>query len=220
MKVLALWRYPVKSLQGVSVDELDLGFDGVAGDRRWALLRDGRPLSAKAVPELLLASARADGVEVGITLPDGTETHSTAPDVDEVLGGWLGYPVELERHGRAPWVDDAPVHLLSTASLTTLRGEHPGDWDPRRFRANLLLETDGPGRPEESWVGQEIEVGDVRLEVRMRTVRCAMTTHAQAGLPQDRHVLSTLTRTTDSALGVYAAVMSAGTVRTGDRVLG
>jgi uncharacterized protein len=218
VKVAALWRYPVKSLQGTEVQELELGFAGVAGDRRWALLRDGKPLSAKRVPELLLASARDEDGEVVIILPDGTRTGSTDPDVNAVLGRWLGEPVALVAHTRAPWVDDAPVHLLTTASLDASRAEHAGDWDPRRFRPNVVVDSDGPGRPEESWLGRQVQVGGARLQVRMRTVRCAMTTHPQPGLGGDPQVLATLARVSDTALGVYAAVMSAGTVRTGDRV--
>ena len=37
--VQALYRYPVKSFQGLPVAQLDVGPAGVAGDRRWALCR-------------------------------------------------------------------------------------------------------------------------------------------------------------------------------------
>lgn len=39
------------------------------------------------------------------------------------------------------YIDAVPVLLLTTASLRTGAGLHPdGVWDPRRFRANLLID--------------------------------------------------------------------------------
>jgi uncharacterized protein len=35
VRVLELWRYPVKSLQGERLDEADFGPEGIAGDRQW-----------------------------------------------------------------------------------------------------------------------------------------------------------------------------------------
>src|SRR3712207_7953102 len=88
MRVLELWRYPVKSLQGERLTEAAIDALGIAGDRRWALFdRDtGLGLTARRVPELLFGSARlrGDGQGEGV-LPDGTVTAD-----DEVLSGWLG----------------------------------------------------------------------------------------------------------------------------------
>lgn len=216
--VTALWRYPVKSLQGVRVDELDLRAHGARGDRRWAIVRDGKPLSAKRVPQLLLASVGEVDDDVVITLPDGTQTGSADPDVDALLARWLDAPARLVRHPQAPWVDAAPIHLLTTASLVTMRTEHSGDWDPRRFRPNLLVDVPRRGVIEDAWVGQRMRVGAAHLSVRMRTVRCAMTGHPQPELCEDRNVLSTLARVNDISLGVYADVAVPGVVRVGDGV--
>ena len=40
-RVAQLWRYPVKSMAGESLDEAALSWHGLAGDRRWAFVRDG-----------------------------------------------------------------------------------------------------------------------------------------------------------------------------------
>ena len=37
MRVLELWRYPVKSLQGERLDVAEFGSEGIVGDRQWAL---------------------------------------------------------------------------------------------------------------------------------------------------------------------------------------
>ena len=76
MRVEEIWRYPVKSLQGERLDSCEISDDGVVGDRGWALFdrSTGMGLTARRVPELLLASASlgADG-GVRITAPDGSE---------------------------------------------------------------------------------------------------------------------------------------------------
>src|SRR5215208_5108984 len=50
-----LWRYPVKSMLGTTVDEIFIGERGGLGDRAWALrdVNSGRIASAKKFPRLL-----------------------------------------------------------------------------------------------------------------------------------------------------------------------
>lgn len=36
-EITELWRYPVKSMGGESLDRVDVGPGGVVGDRKWAL---------------------------------------------------------------------------------------------------------------------------------------------------------------------------------------
>jgi uncharacterized protein YcbX len=234
MRVLELWRYPVKSLQGERLTEAAVDALGIAGDRRWALfdLDTGLGLTARRVPELLFASARVredGGVEV--VLPDGTVTSDAG-----VIGGWLGRRVELraadERGDVAPtyetpadedvpdpteWLQwegapgpfhDSPRIRLSLVSTGTL-----GTWDRRRFRANVVL--DGAG--EDGLRGREAELGEVRLRFGLPISRCVMTTRPQpGGIARDTSVLKTIHRERDGLLAVRAAVLTAGTVRTGD----
>ena len=60
MRVLELWRYPVKSLQGERLDSAMVNADGLEGDRRFAIfdVETGFGLTARRAPELLFASAR------------------------------------------------------------------------------------------------------------------------------------------------------------------
>jgi hypothetical protein len=234
MRVLELWRYPVKSLQGERLAEAAIDALGIAGDRRWALFdRDtGLGLTARRVPELLFAASRVrpdGGVEV--VLPDGTVTAD-----DEVLSGWLGRRVELraatEQDDPAPtyeaptddlapdpteWMQwegapgpfhDSPRIRLSLVSTGTI-----GSWDRRRFRANVLLDGEG----EDELLGREADLGGTRLQFGRGIGRCVMTTRPQAGgIARDTSVLKTIHRERDGLLAVRAAVLAAGTVRTGD----
>ena len=108
MRVLELWRYPVKSLQGERLETAEVGPDGVAGDRQWALfdVETGFGLTARRMPDLLFGSARlrADG-SVEVVLPDGTVT-----DDDQVLSGWLGRRVELRQATALAEGDEGPTY--------------------------------------------------------------------------------------------------------------
>jgi uncharacterized protein len=98
--VAVLRRYPVKSMLGEDMDDADVAFTGLAGDRRMAVISrtTGKVASAK-LPRLwrdllTLSAAAVDGA-VKITLPDGKTVWSGDADVDEVLSGVLDQPVTL-----------------------------------------------------------------------------------------------------------------------------
>ena len=87
VQVVELWRFPVKSFQGEQLDAAEIGPDGIVGDRAYAVfdLDTSFGLTARRVPELLLASARLVDGDLVVTLPDGTESTD-----DRVLSDWLG----------------------------------------------------------------------------------------------------------------------------------
>ena len=104
----ALWRFPVKSMQGEQLDAADVSAAGIAGDRAYAVVdrRTGKVASAKhpklwpnllACRAALVGSTRpGDGLPlVRIELADGKAVLSDAPDVDAVLSRFFGRDVEL-----------------------------------------------------------------------------------------------------------------------------
>jgi uncharacterized protein YcbX len=99
LRVIEIWRHPVKSPLGERMEAAELGSEGVAGDRGWALfdLDAGFGPTARRVPELLLAAGRlrADG-SAEVVLPDGTVTRD-----DDVLSAWAGRRVTLRSAGAA-----------------------------------------------------------------------------------------------------------------------
>jgi uncharacterized protein YcbX len=232
VRIAELWRYPVKSLQGERLDEVAVTADGLEGDRQFAIydVESGLGLTGRRVPELLFASARmhADGT-AEITLPDG----SPAGD-DKTLSDWLGRSVELrsavteasrryenvvdfEHESASDWelfegavraFHDSPGARVSLVSTATT-----GSWDPRRFRANVLLDGEG----EDSLVGSRVTLGEATLDIGMRIKRCVMTTRAQAGgIGRDLDVLRAIARERAACLAVGALVIDQGTIRVGD----
>lgn len=106
--VVALWRYPVKSMQGEELNAAAVNQRGFIGDRAYALVdaADGKVASAKNPrkwPSLfdfraVLAEPPRDGGRlppVRITLPDGTLVGSEQEDLNKVLSDVLGRQVTL-----------------------------------------------------------------------------------------------------------------------------
>jgi len=232
LRVLEIWRFPVKSLLGERLERAELGAEGVAGDRGWALfdVATGYGLTARRVPELLFAAgrSRADGA-VEVVLPDGTATTD-----DAVLSDWAGRRVSLRpaaavrgdrRYENPADVDDeagrwnpfsgadGAFHDNADARVTLVSTGTLGGWDRRRFRANVVLAGEG----EDDLVGSRVRMGTAELDVVRRVPRCVMTTRPQAGgIGRDTGVLKTIHRERGGALAVGALVTRPGVLAVGD----
>jgi uncharacterized protein YcbX len=112
------------------------------------------------------------------------------------------------------------IHVLTTSTLELMSRLNPAaTWDVRRFRPNVVVDTQGvAGALENEWVGRSIRIGALVIRGEIPTIRCAMPTHAQADLPRDPSVLRTIVREANQCLGLYASVTEAGLVATGDSV--
>ncbi len=245
-RVAELWRYPVKSLAGERVPVLTLVADGADGDRAWGILdhRDGRILTGRREPRLLFAAARLgpDGLP-RMTLPDGRELAGPGPATDAALSAWLGRPVSLVAAAasdaaraeyfadatddtsraiewtmpKGRFVDLSPVLLMTTAGLRSGAAAHAaGVWDVRRFRPNVLIELEGEGWLEDTWLGQSLRIGSARLTPRQRCIRCTMVTRAQPGLARDVDIYKTVHRIHGGEAGVGSEVTQPGSIAAGD----
>jgi uncharacterized protein YcbX len=128
----------------------------------------------------------------------------------------------LTRYSTPPgmFVDLAPVHVLSRTSLATIGAEIGADPDVRRFRPNVVLALDNSedGLPESHWTGAHLKVGEVVLDVMMRTVRCVVPSRAQPGFEVDRRITKAVAVRAQRCLGVYCGVHRGGSIRVGDDV--
>lgn len=155
---------------------------------------------------------------------------STWPDVEGItLAGSREFSMALSTDA-VRFVDVAGLHVVSTATLAQLESVAPGSVaDARRFRPNLVLDT-GDGLAsflEDAWVGRELRIGgSAAIWLRTKAPRCVMTTVEQPGLPHDPGILRAAATNrkhfdgigTLACAGVYAEVVTAGTVRVGDPV--
>ncbi|MEU0499055.1 MOSC N-terminal beta barrel domain-containing protein [Mycobacterium sp. NPDC006124] len=100
MQVGMLYRYPVKSMLGETVDALYVDEGGVENDRSLALIdtATGRVASAKQARlwrDLLTCSATVESGQVSIQLPDGARLSADADEVEARLSELLDRPVRL-----------------------------------------------------------------------------------------------------------------------------
>lgn len=125
--------------------------------------------------------------------------------------------------------DYGTVHLVTTAALARLRATYPtGDFDPRRFRPNLVVDTpEGPGFPEDAWIHSHLRIGEALFRAVVPTPRCVVPTLAQEDLPSDPGIMRAVAREHRipvldlgrlSCVGIYLDVLEPGTVRIGDSV--
>jgi hypothetical protein len=102
--IAAIYRYPVKSMQGESLAEVEVGPSGVVGDREWCLRDEkaGELRGGKKLPRLLECHARyatppREGAATAaeITLPDGTTVTTDDAATAARLTAFLGREVTL-----------------------------------------------------------------------------------------------------------------------------
>lgn len=186
--------------------------------------------------------AAADA-RVRIDLPNGASLHCDDPAAPRALSNFLHREVSFERVRTAPitpaereaimrgdalppardFFDEEVIHVIATGTLAHLRalsgGDH--DFDARRFRANIVVDTGGAADRfiEDEWLDGRLEIGDaVRITGMRPALRCAITTHPQDELPHDPAILRTAWQFHQAYAGVFAAVEAEGTVRIGDPV--
>jgi uncharacterized protein len=97
-RVAALWRYPVKSMAPEALERVEVAWQGIAGDRRWAFVRAGQErngfpwLTIREQPALaryqpwLVDPARPDATAVRVRTPAGIELDVDDPALAAELG--------------------------------------------------------------------------------------------------------------------------------------
>lgn len=192
-RVQQLWIFPVKSMQGASVEAAEVSEGGLRGDRSWAVVDDETGATVTAAQEPRLRQVRTRIVDGEVLLDVPGAPPGLAPEAAAAaLSDWLARPLRLAHRDGAGFVDVAPVHVVSTFSMSdAAHAEECDACDIRQPRANLVLELVADGGPERDWVGRSVALGTATLDVVRRPDHC---------------------------LGVYAEVAAAGQVRVGDEV--
>jgi uncharacterized protein YcbX len=105
------------------------------------------------------------------------------------------------------------INLASVAAVETATGAAV---DPLRFRGNIHV-SGWPAWHEFDLLGAQLAVGDVRLKVVKRIVRCAATNVDPTTGARDMTIPKTLLQTFGHAdCGIYAEVVTGGDIATGD----
>jgi hypothetical protein len=226
-RVVALWRYPVKSMAAEPLAEAEVSWHGLAGDRRWAFIRDGQArngfpwLTLRQRPDL--SRYRPSFAEPG--RPDATRPVVRTPAGDELdvadpaLAAELGDGVRVMKQNRGVF-DAMPLSVITTQTVAGVGALTGSELDVLRFRPNVLIEAAGAEPfPEDAWVGRELCMGSLRMRVDARDRRCVVVNVDPVTARRDPAVLRAITHEREVCLGVYGSTVQPGQIAVGDPVV-
>jgi uncharacterized protein YcbX len=207
------------------LDTAEVSWHGLAGDRRWAFIRDGQVrsgfpwLTIRELPELahyrprFAEPGRPNASAVLVRTPCGGELDVADP----ALAAGFGPGVRVIKCDRGVF-DTMPLSLLTTQTLTALGQLAGTGLAAGRFRPNLLVDAGGHGFPEDAWVGRVLRIGGLRMRVDKRDQRCVVVTVDPVTLRRDPAILRVIARERGAQLGVYGQIVAPGRVTVGDPV--
>jgi len=238
-RICEIVKYPVKSMAGTRTESAFLGWHGLEGDRRFAFRRLGDDgsfpwLSASRLPELLLYQPLAldepggESLPTHVRTPHGLQLELRSADLNAEISQRCGSNVELMnlKHGI---FDEATISVISLATMAGIGREAGLELDRRRFRANIVVDTERT-EPflEDEWVGGTLVFGseprgvgaasEPAVNVTMPDLRCVMINLDPDTAEKDARVMKTVVRLNQNNAGVYATVVRTGQLRVGDRV--
>jgi uncharacterized protein len=226
-------RYPVKSMAGVSTNSAFLGWHGLQGDRRFAFRRvndnSGFPwLSASRLRELLLyqplgfVEDAKEPAPTHVRTPEGMEFALESAELRNDVAEKFGQAVELMKlkHGI---FDEATVSVINLATISAIGREAERVLDTRRFRPNIVIQTEA-SEPflEDAWIGGRLVFGSEddgpMVNITMRDERCVMINLDPETAESDPHIMKTVVRLNDNCAGVYGTVVHTGEICVGQAV--
>ena len=210
---------PVKGMRLVQPESVEIGPNGIDGDRRFQVCEAGT-LRNRAARDSRLGRIEAGwdpaSQELSLTFPSGRvaagrvqtgERMSVVRAWDDasmparaVIGPWsealseeLGEDLILVRSEIRQGANDvAPLTFLTEGSIERLAEELSVERiDGERFRMTMVVS--GPSAHEEDdWYGRELEVGEARIRILGPVPRCVVTTRKPGSGERDLDVLRAL----------------------------
>ncbi len=209
MYVKEIWRYPVKSMGGESLERARVTPLGMEGDRVVLVVnRQGRVVTARTHAGLL--GHKGTTGEDGTPLVDGRRWNE--PGVLADVRAIAGADAMLVRDESADRFDILPL-LVATDGAIAAFGR-----DGRRLRPNVVI-GGVEGLAERDWPGRKLRVGNVVIELDSLRGRCVVTTYDPDTLEQDPGVLREIVRRFGGELALNAAVEEGGMIEVGQEVV-
>lgn len=245
-RIESVYRYPVKGLSPEALASVELApGQTLPADRRYAIengpsgFDPANPQHFSKIKFLMLMRderlaqlhTRFDDATTTLTIADGTQTvngdlstaegratieHYFATHFAEEL---RGPPIVLQAAGHS--FSDVPnkyVSLINLATINALADVIERPVHPLRFRGNLHLSGLEPWR-ELELIGETLAIGETRLKVMKRIVRCAAVDVDPETGARDMSIPKTLQQTYGHAdCGIYAEVITGGRIKPGDQL--
>ena len=246
-QIASLYRYPVKGLTPEPLPSVTLGVgETLPADRRYAiengpsgfdpadpkwmskayflmLMRDEwlAALNTHFDDASNLLTIRRNGA---IAAQGDLETAEGRAAIERFFaqsyaGEIKGPPKVLSSQGHSfSDVARKVVSIINLGSLKAIEGIVGQPVHPLRFRANLYVRG-WPAWHEFDLLGQTLAIGEARLKVVKRIVRCAAVNVDPETAARDLNVPPTLMQRLGHAdCGIYAEVITGGTIGVGDAI--
>jgi uncharacterized protein len=232
-RIKAIFRYPVKSMAGMELTNAALGFHGLEGDRRFAFRRmaegGGFPwLTASRLPEMILFKPFHQHendqslVPSHVCTPQGNALELRSLELSAEISRRFGSEVQLMQLNQGIF-DEASLSLISQETILEIEKESGHSLDTRRFRPNLLIETNS-GRPfeEDHWVGRTIYFGEgsdgPAVSLTLRDKRCVMVNLDPDTAESEAGIMKSIVHLNENNAGVYGTVTKIGELSVGQKV--
>lgn len=247
--ITALWRWPVKGLGGQPLNQVSVTAGALFPFDRAFAIENGTSDFDAANPahvaklqflcgvsqpsaHRLSASYAEQTGQLTITTLDGRSLviDPGKPDQLEALAGelvetGLRGPLKLRKaHDLSGGFGftDVPgrwISIQNRASIAALEKAVDATLDPRRLRANVLIEG-WDAFTEETMVGKTIQLGTARAQIVEPINRCRNIDVNPETAERDQTLVRTLQGMRGKrSLGVYARITDAGSMATGDLVM-
>ncbi len=246
-QVAAIWRHPIKSHGRESIASVVLRQgEAMPGDRRWAVVHDMAKddpdgqrwvsyqnfMIGTRTPGLagLWAKLHADDRTMTLRhrdLGEMTFEPDNSADTARFLS-WIeplcpenrSRPVRFARIDQRGWTDTEfpSVSLMNIASNRAVEDQLGQPLEMERWRGNFWI--DGiEAWAETGWIGKRLRLGEAVLDVIEPVERCLHTAANPVTGQRDADTLGALERGWGHRdFGIYAEVVSGGTVRVGDKI--
>ena len=208
MYIAALWRYPVKSMAGEPLCQVEVSRSGLAGDRIVQVYRpNGRVTTARTCPGLLGHRATLD--PSGHPLVDGRPW--TDATVLEDVRRHVEPGATLARDEADDRFDILPLLVVTDGAIAAFGR------DARRLRPNIVI-GGVEGLVERTWPGRELRIGEVSIGIQDLRRRCVMTTFDPDTQAQDPAVLRDLVQRFGGRFALDGFVIRGGALAVGQAV--
>lgn len=228
--VHSLHIFPVKSMAGLSVDEVDVYWYGFNGDRKAAFVqsnfRSGFPwLTGREVAGLVRYQPYfvnyADMLtpRIRVKTPNGADFALASSELKAELEGAGNRPIHLMHLKRGTY-DAMPISLVSRKTIASLGQLHGSVLDIDRFRMNIVVDVESEAdTPEDEWLDHTIAFSSgSQVHFSHRAKRCAMITIDPETAQKDPTILRTVATKRNSCVGIYGNVVRVGKIRVGDQL--
>jgi uncharacterized protein len=199
--ISSIWIFPIKSLDGVTVETASIARGGsLAGDRQWAIADNkGKFVNGKKYPQIQQIRAQFDlaARTVKLSAPSQLTTQFQIATDNTILTDWLssyfGFATQLIENTEIGFPDDTKSPgptIISTATLESIASWYP-DLDVaeirRRLRTNIELDGLQAFEEDQLFDQDSFQLGQVRILGINPCQRCVVPTRDSCtGVPDNQ----------------------------------